>query len=198
MQKFVYRWVAVGSILGLLVVPVLAQEQKQQNADEMAAMMEAMKPGPHHQAMMKSVGNWTTTTKMWMQPGAPPEETTGTTTIESLMGGRFLMETNKSTMMGMPWEGRGIYGYDNTTKKHVGTWFDSFGTMMMSLEGTCDGTCKVVTMTSDYMDPSTKSMKKVKVVSKEVGPDENLTTIYDVAKDGTETKVMEMTYKRTK
>jgi len=198
MRKRLIGWVSLGVVLGLLAVPVLAQEQKQAGAEEMAAMMAAMTPGPHHQAMMKSVGKWTTTSKTWMQPGAPPTESTGTATVEGLLDGRFIMETSKSTLMGMPFEGRGIFGYDNTTKKHIGTWFDSFGTMMMHLEGTCDGACKVLTMTSEYMDPATKTMKKFKMVSKEVSPDETTNVMYDVAKDGTENKMMEMTYKRQK
>lgn len=199
MKKHWVNCTCVAMVLAVLALPVLAQEQKQPSEAEMAAMIAAATPGPHHQAMMKGVGNWTTTTKMWMQPGAPPTESTGTATVEGLMGGRFVMETDKSPdMMGMPWEGRGIFGYDNTTKKHVGMWFDSFGTMIMVFEGTCDGACKVVTMTSDYMDPMTKTMKKMKIVGKEINADENVTMMYDVAKDGTETKTVEVTYKRTK
>lgn len=198
MKKRVRMWIALAMVLGTLAVPVLAQEQKQPGAAEMEAMMAAMAPGPHHQAMMKSVGKWTTTNKMWEKPGAPPTESTGTATIEGLLDGRFIMETSKSTMMGMPFEGRGIFGYDNTTKKHIGVWFDSFGTMMMYFEGTCDGACKVTTLTSEYMDPMTKTMKKFKVVNKEVSPDETKSEMYDVAKDGTENKMMELTYKRQK
>ena len=198
MKRRVAIWSAVGLVFCLVALPAVAQEQKQPGGEEMAAMMAAMTPGPHHQAMMKSVGKWTTTSKMWMDPSAPPTETTGTATIEGLLDGRFIMETTKSTMMGMPFEGRGIFGYDNTTKKHIGMWCDSFGTMMMHLEGTCDGACKVLTLTSEYLDPATKTMKKFKMVSKEVSPDETTNVMYDVGKDGTETKMMELTYKRQK
>jgi hypothetical protein len=125
-------------------------------------------------------------------------ETQGTATIKGLLGGRFVMETIEAPMMGMPWTGHGIYGYDNTTQKHVGTWFDSFGTTMMHFEGTCENSCSVVTMYSSYMDPMTKSMKKMKSVSKTVDDGTVMGELYDVAKDGKETKVMEMTYKRKK
>lgn len=130
--------------LCLLVLPAMAQEQPSQ--EEMAAMMAAMTPGPHHEALMKMVGSWEMSSKMYAGPGAPPMETKGTSTVEGLLDGRFIMETVKAPMMGMPWTGHGIYGYDNTTKKHVSTWFDSFGTMMMHFEGTCEKSCSVVTM----------------------------------------------------
>jgi len=181
----------------VLALPALAQD-KQPSQEEMAAMMAAATPGPHHQAMTKTVGTWEMSSKMWMAPGAPPMESAGTATIEGLMDGRFVMETAKAPMMGMPWEGRGLWGYDNTTKKHIGFWFDSFGTMMMSFEGTCDGACKVLTMKSTYMDPMTKTTKTMKSVSKTVTDDHTVNELYDVAKDGTETKMMEITYKRKK
>ena len=157
-----------------------------------------MAPGPHHQALMKEVGTWETHMKQWMQPGAPPMESTGSATLESLLGGRFLSEVVTSTMMGMPFEGRGVWGFDNATQKHVGTWFDSFGTMMLHFEGTCDGACKVVTMVSDYLDPMTKSNKRMKSVSKSIDADHTVAELYDVAKDGKEIKMTEIAYTRKK
>jgi hypothetical protein len=182
--------------LCLLVLPAMAQEQPSQ--EEMAAMMAAMTPGPHHEALMKNVGTWDMTAKMYPAPGAPPMETKGTTTLEGMLDGRFVMETVKAPMMGMPWTGHGIYGYDNTKQKHISTWFDSFGTMMMYFEGTCENSCNVVTMYSEYMDPTTKTMKKMKSVSKQVDADTFKGELYGVEKDGTETKMMEMNYTRRK
>lgn len=164
----------------------------------MAAMMAAMMPGPHHEALMKKAGSWETKTKFWQDPSLPAMETSGTATLESLMDGRFLMEVTKANMMGMPWEGRGIFGYDNTAKKHVGTWFDSFGTMMMSFEGGCESSCSVITLTSNYMDPATKTMKKMKSVSKTTDADHAVMMLYDVAQDGSETKMVEVSYTRVK
>ena len=196
MSKRVGICVLVGCCI--FALPALAQESKQPSQEEMAAMMAAATPGPHHQAMTKTVGTWDTNAKFWMAPGQPPTESVGTTTIEGLMDGRFIMEKTNAPMMGMPWEGRGLWGFDNTTKKHVGIWFDSFGTMMMNFEGTCDGACKVVTMKATYMDPMTNSMKTMKSVTKKVTDDQNVNELYDVAKDGKETKMGEITYKRKK
>lgn len=168
-----------------------------QDQAEMEAMMKAATPGPHHEQLAKMVGSWKTSSKMWMAPEAPPVETAGTSEISSLLGGRFVREVTKAPMMGMPWEGHGIFGYDNAQEKHVSIWYDSFGTMMMYFEGSCTGNCNTVTMKSNYFDPMTQSKKTMKTVSKKSGDDKVLLTLYDVAKDGSETKMVEITYART-
>lgn len=198
MLKKVVTGIAIGCVLGLLVLAVGAQEQKQPTDQEMQAMMAAATPGPHHAELMKSAGTYDVSVKT-MMPGVPPTESKGTATIEGILDGRFIVESMKSpNFMGGPWEGRGIYGYDNTTKKHVGTWCDSWGTMLMNMEGTCDGSCKVVTLTSNFVDPATKTTKTMKAVSKEISADEFVLELSDVEKGGKETKMMEINYKRKK
>lgn len=179
---------------------MLAQSTFAQSQDEaagMQALMAAAAPGPHHKALAAKAGSWKTTNKMWGAPGQPPMESTGTSELTTALDGRFLLETTKASMMGMPWEGRGTFGYDNSTKKHVANWFDSFGTTMMNFEGTCDGTCKTITMTGEYFDPMTKTNKTMKTVMTQISDDEALLTMYDVAKDGSETKMGEVHYERT-
>ena len=39
-------------------------------------------------------------------------------------------------MMGQPFSGVGIDGYDNLRKKYVTTWIDTMGTGIFSMEGT--------------------------------------------------------------
>jgi hypothetical protein len=194
------RVISVLSIACLVAVAAAnlsAQEKKATPSAEEMAMMAAATPGPHHKKMMASVGTWQTSTK-WMMPEAPPEPSAGTSTIESVMDGRFIQEVSKvPMMMGMPWEGRGLFGYDNTKQKHVGTWCDSWGTMIMYMEGTCDGTCKTITLTGSFMDPATKTTKTMKVVGKEITADQHVTELYDVA-GGKDTKMGEITYTRKK
>ena len=161
----------------------------------MAAYMALATPGPHHEALSAKAGSYKTTSKMWMDPSQPPMETAGTAEIEAVLGGRFVQEVTKANMMGMPWEGRGIFGYDNATKKHTGTWFDSFGTMMMSFEGTCKDHCKQISLTANYLDPVTKTEKGMKTVTEDKGDGVAVTTLYDLV-DGKEVKMGIITYER--
>jgi len=163
---------------------------------DMQAMMAAATPGPHHEQLAKRAGSWKAVTTMVMQPGQPPMATTGKSVLETVMDGRFLQEVTQANMMGMPWEGRGVYGYDNTKKKHIATWYDSFGTMMMHFEGNCSGNCKTITSKSNYFDPMSKSNKTMKTVSVMHSPDKATLTMFDVAKDGTETQTGEVVYTR--
>lgn len=201
MKKRVVSSVSSACLVAAFVGSLSAQEKKpaaeQAKEAEMAAMMAAATPGPHHKKMLASVGTWETSTK-WMMPDAPPQPSVGTATIESFMDGRFIMEISKvPMMMGMPWEGRGIFGYDNTKQKHIGTWCDSWGTMIMVMEGTCDGTCKTVTLTGTFTDPATKQTKTMKVVGKEVDVDHHVTELFDVV-GGKDTPLGMINYTRKK
>jgi hypothetical protein len=155
--------------------------------------MAAAAPGPHHEALAAKAGSYKTTSKMWMEPGQEPMETVGTSEVKAVLDGRFVEEVTKAQMMGTPWEGRGVFGYDNTTGKHVGTWYDSFGTMMMSFVGTCKDHCKQISLTSTYIDPMTKSKKTMKSVSNDMAGGKSMTTLFDVV-DGKDVKMAEITY----
>ena len=194
LHRFTGRRVMISVVFVALAVACFAPAQAQDDA-EMQAMMAAAAPGPHHSALAAKAGSYKTTSKMWMEPGQAPMETAGTAELTVLMDGRFVEEVDKAEMMGMPWEGRGIFGYDNITGKHTGTWFDSFGTMMMSFEGTCTEHCKTVSLSGTYIDPITRTEKVMKSVSTDVGDGKSVSTIFDVV-DGKDVKMVEITYER--
>ncbi len=183
-------------LVAALAVTAFGTAAAQEAAPDMQAMMAAATPGPHHAQLAKRAGSWKTHSTMHMGPDQPPMQSTGTAVLETVMDGRFVQEITKAPMMGMPWEGRGIYGYDNARKKHISTWYDSFGTMIMQFEGDCEGNCKTVTTKSNYFDPGFKTMKTMKAVSVMNGPNKATLTLFDVAKDGKETKIGEIVYTR--
>jgi len=69
-------------------------------------------PGAEHKALEQFVGTWDTSVKMWMAPGAQPQESTGTAENKMTLGGRFLEQHYEGTMMGQPFTGMGYTGYD--------------------------------------------------------------------------------------
>jgi hypothetical protein len=186
----------------VLAVPALAAPQDkpkgEMKMDPMTeAYMKAATPGAPHERLAKMVGHWTTTMKMWMAPDKPAMESTGTMDAQMALGGRYLVTVHKSQMMGMPFEGHEIDGYDNASGQYVGTWVDNMGTGIMSLTGSLDASGKVMTMTGDFMDPLTHKKMGYKGVSTHV--DDN-TLQYEsyMVEGGKDTKVMEMTAKREK
>src|SRR5262245_25443356 len=87
---------------------IAASAQAQDQKAMMEAFQKAATPGPNHKMLEMMVGEWTFTNKMWMDPAAPPQESTGTSSYKSILGGRYVEHTHHGTMMGMPFEGRGV------------------------------------------------------------------------------------------
>ncbi len=87
--------VAIVSVVALAMPLTLAQEGEEMSAEQQEMMqkwMAFMTPGEPHKMLTERVGNWTFTTKMWMQPGTPPEESSGASTSGMIMGGRYLLD----------------------------------------------------------------------------------------------------------
>lgn len=171
-----------------------AAQAQQPDAAGMQAMAAAMTPGEHHEHLKKLAGNHTYTMKMWMDPTAPPSESTGKRTAEFLLGGRFLQEKFTGTFMGMPFEGIGLIGYDNIKKEYVGTWIDNMGTGIMTSHGTCDKSGW--TMTGEATDPMTGKTWTSRSVVKIVDDNTFTMEMFGPGADGKEFKMFEMTCKK--
>ena len=185
-----------------LCTPLAAQDtQHQQGAPqmtpeqkaEMDAYMKAATPGPQHQALAAMAGNYDLKVRSWMAPAQPPEESAGTATREMALGGRVMVEDVHGSMMGMPFDGHGMTGYDNVTGKYWGTWNDSMGTGLMVSEGTCDAK-NACSFTSSWNDPVKKTVVKARMTTRWTSPTVEVFEMYGPGKDGKEMKMMEITY----
>ena len=76
-------------------------------------------------------------------------------TITSMMDGRFTRCEVEGEMPGMgPFNGFGIYGYDNVSQKFVGSWIDNCGTGIMQGTGEMSADGKVMTWNMELASPS--------------------------------------------
>jgi hypothetical protein len=186
----------VAAAAALLAPAVLADDKKppqmtpEQQA-EMEAYMKAGTPGPQHQAMAGMVGTWSMLVKSFA-PGAPPQESTGTAVRKMTLEGRVLVEEVEASMMGMPFKGHGMRGYDNVSGKYWSTWTDSMSTGIMLSEGTCDGT--TCTFTGSWNDPVKKGPVTARMTVRHVSPTVEVFEMYYPGPDGKEAKMMEITY----
>src|SRR6266849_6742120 len=148
------RLLMAAAALILLAAPMRAQKPDQQSEQDkqMQAAMQAAQPGAVHQKLAKRVGEWTIATKVWMQPGAPPSESTGTAKITSILGGRFLREEGSGTFMGQPSSGMRLWGYNNGTKQYEAMWMYTGSTAMLMLKGTSSDDGKTVGYTGAVED----------------------------------------------
>jgi hypothetical protein len=56
-----------------------------------------------HALLRTCVGLWSGPTKLWLDPSAPPEETTTTLHAELLLGGRWLRASYEGVAFAKPW-----------------------------------------------------------------------------------------------
>jgi hypothetical protein len=160
------------------------------------AMMKAATPGPQHERLKKLVGEWNCTVSMMMDPSQPAQETKSTAVVTSLMDGRYFQEQDTGEMMGKPFLGQGLTGYDNVMKKYVSTWIDNAGTGIMTSEGTPDATGNVITWTGWSSDPMTGKKTKYRMVTTFIDDNKHTFEMFGAGPGGKESKMMTITYDR--
>ena len=122
------------------------------SATMMKAMMDYGTPGDMHKMLASWSGTWNGETTIWANEGETPQKSTGAAVNSMIFGGRYQSTTHKGNMMGMPFEGMSITGYDNATKKFVSTWVDSWSTGIMNMSGDWNAGTKTLTMTGTMPD----------------------------------------------
>lgn len=179
----------------LSVVTTTAPAQEPDHEAMMAAYMKAATPGAEHEKLASMTGTYTTTSRWWQAPDTAPQEATGSAERSMILGGRYLVEKYSGTMMNMPFEGMGIFGYDNVEQQYVSTWVDNMGTGIFSMSGNTDARGNLV-LKGQYKDPVSGATKTMRSVSTRTASGEKF-EMYDVAADGTEFKAFEIIYTRT-
>jgi len=158
----------------------------------MADYMELMSPGEHH--------DWKTTTEMWMEGrGAGGESMTehGKASFEMDFGDRYLRQTYQGTMMGMPYTGEGMLGYDNHAGVYQNTWISTMSTAMLISEGHAHQDGKGMTLYGTMDEPTMNMNRKMVVyVTRVVDEDTFTFEIRDPHIGGEDNTVVELTYER--
>lgn len=187
------------TVAALVAAPVLAHEESappemtaEQKA-EMEAYQQAGSPGAPHQALAATAGNYTLKIKSWHEPGGPTMEDTGTAKRFMTLDGRVLVEEVSSSMMGMPFTGHGMSGFDNVSGKHWSTWTDSMSTGIMLSEGRCDAQ-NSCTYTGSWNDPIKKGPVTARMLTRWTSPTTQVFEMFAPSKDGKEMRMMEITY----
>ena len=201
-QRMFAFWLmlAAMAILGAAAPGDPQEKQAPPMTEEMKKMMDAYMAygavGAPHQLLAERAGNWDVTVRMWMAPGAPPEESKGTMEATMEMGGRYLLAKFTGTAVGQPFTGLGITGYDNLKKKYVSIWIDSMSSGIMYSEGTAEG--KKLTWIGEMPDMMTGKYKKNRGLETQTDADHMKAEGFDTTPDGKEFLAMEMVFVRKK
>lgn len=148
-MKKMIALLSVMTVVVALTIPLVAQDHGEMPPEAMKAMM----PGEHHEHLGTLAGEYTFSGSAWMKPGAEPTTFTGTRSARMILGGRFLEEKVESEFMGMPFEGMGLFAYDNTAERYIYMWMDNMSTAVATSYGSRheDGWL----LEGDHVDPAT-------------------------------------------
>ena len=194
MLKLIYSFI----ITFLLVTSFssLYCQQEDDQAEQMKIWTDYMTPGPMHEMLAKSVGEWKTISKFWMDPAGDPMVVEGTGKTEMILGGRYQKMTSYSTMMGMETEGISTIGYDNATEEFTMTWIDNIGTGTAIAKGKYDESTNSIIMNGTMVDPMSKQEMNFKQIFKFMDDDHHLLEMF-LDYNGKEFKSMEIEFTRS-
>ena len=155
-------------------------------------------PGKEHKLLEQMVGRWETVTTYRKEAGDPPVQARGRCERKWILDGRFVQEELDGGLLGMPFRGVGVYGYDAFEQKYTSVWMDTTSTAITTYLGVYDEGRKVVDFVGVYGDPWTGVKKKVRGVTRLESAEREVLELYVPKPDGGEFKMLEIVYGREK
>lgn len=160
--------------------------------DNMKKWMDYMTPGDMQKMLSKYAGTWKAKSTFWMSPGTEPMVSEVTTVSEMILGGRYLSTKISGNMMGMPFEGMSVEGYDNAAKVFMTTWIDNMGSGIIYMTGKWDEAAKQINYTGKTVDPMSSNWIDVRQVVTYNADGSVKMEMYGPGPDGKEFKTMEI------
>lgn len=161
---------------------------------DQASWSEFMTPGPFHELLQNSDGEWNATITLW-NLGEKGATAHATCTNSMILGGRYQQSHYKGNMLGLPFEGIGITAYDNARKVFLSTWIDNMGTSMMYSEGIYDSAKKEFVYLGYTTDPQSGELTDYRETHHIAQPDRQVMEMFMKIK-GREYKIMEIVLER--
>jgi hypothetical protein len=172
-----------------------AADTEMDNDEMMKRMEEAGEPGPAHRALDDLLGEWRAEVKCWMDPNGEPQVTQGRATVRWRFDGRFIEEEFHGEMMGRPFVGQTLMGYDNTKQKFTSLWIADTATSMFFSEGKGDARNRVITLEGKASCAATgRTDLPMRTVLRLLSSDKHVLEMFDGSKG--DAKTMEITYTR--
>jgi len=202
-----HRIVYLSAVIALVALghalAVSEEDPMQPSPERMKRIQEITSPGKQHEAMKYFLGRWEVRARLSMPSPAgvkesPPE--TMVSTFEWVIPGRWMSESLEGSLMGHPYRGYLIHGYDNHTKNHVSCGVSNMDTAMNLFRGVqVDPADQVSTQygtINEWMDDTFN--KPVKVVVRRVDDDHFDTEIWDLQIGEQGHPVLKFHYTRSK
>lgn len=168
----------------------------QASDEHMKSDMHSM-PGPEHASLARLAGEYTTVTKVFMAPGAPPQESTGEAKLWMTLDGRFLSEDDSGMFFGQQMKSFRMVGYNNASKRYEAIWTYTMSTSIMTLNGTSKDGGKTITLAGSFDDQGGVK-QNLDVVMRQTDGDHLVVELSGKTPDGKPGPLLETTYTRKK
>jgi hypothetical protein len=151
-----------------------------------------------HHWLQRLVGNWTAEIEMVMEPGKPPQRSTGTDRVRSL-GNLWVLCEGEGQMPdgGGTAQSLMTLGYDPRVQRFVGSFIGSVMAHMWTYDGTLDQAGKKLTLDTEgpgFADQS--KLEKYRDVIEFLSDDHRTLTSYHLGENGQWDRFMTAHYRR--
>lgn len=167
------------------------------SAEQIEAIQKASSPGPEHKMLEQFSGDWSYTSRWWMDAESEPQTSSGKVENRMILDGRFLKQRHTGQAMGHPFEGISVVGFDNVRQHFSTLWIDNHSTGMASGTAVINRNNRRIEDRGTFSCPIEKSgEKKYRAVWSL--PHDNTYTyeMFIKGSDGEEFRSMEIVYKK--
>lgn len=135
-----------------------------------------------HDVLERFAGEWDAEVTVWMSgPEGPAMRSDGSADSTLILGGKYLSTDFSSEMMGQPYTGKAVMGYDNQRKLFFTFWIDSMGTAPYLSHGSLSQDGRTITTIGPMDEPMTGEVgKPVMWTTTWLGPDRYVTEAKEV------------------
>lgn len=200
-------WPVVTALLGFLAAFATLRSSVRAEDDDsllekirvIAAYSQAATPGEEHEKLCEFVGDWSFEATTFLGP--KPETSAGTARFESILGGRYVVQTTRGKMLGQPFDGFALNGFDNVTREYFIFWADSWSTNVYEMRGLRPKQGEPLVLAGQARDALSPEGRPWRMVQSWIENDEFRLEIFDtLERDGkpTEVKAAELVYRRAK
>lgn len=164
---------------------------------EQKELMMKAEPQKEHRWLAKLVGEWTMEGEAIMEPGQPPEKSTGTETVRSIGDIWFVGEGQGDMPDGTPATMLITLGYDTQKNRFLGTWIGSMMTHLWIYDGELDAAERVLTLNAEGPTMTGDGrMARFRDVIEFKSDDHRVLTSHMQGEDGQWQQIMTANYRR--
>jgi len=95
-------------------------------------------------------GTWDVEMTFWLRPGGPPATTKGTSTIRTILNGRFIEEQIEGMLNGVPFTTLAWTGFNTSTRQYEATRIATTNTARIAEAGVYDEKTNRFELKADY------------------------------------------------